>query len=108
MARSEPVRVNIFSQTYSLVASGEDATELQELAAQIDDLMRSIASRTGSMDSTRAAVLACLHLADKLRNAERELSTLRTAVDSKAREFTLLLDEAIGEDIAAAGQKAGD
>ncbi|HLJ44479.1 MAG TPA: cell division protein ZapA [Bryobacteraceae bacterium] len=108
MARSESVRVNIFSQSYSLVASGEDAAELEQLAAKVDDLMRSIASRTGSMDSTRAAVLACLHLADQLRNAERELSTLRSEVANKAREFTLLLDEAIGEDVAAAGQKAGD
>lgn len=107
MARPEAVRVNIFSQTYSLVAASDDAAaDIQELATMVDDLMRNIASRTGSMDSTRAAVLACLHLADQLKGVERDLAKLRDKVDTKAREFSLLLDEAIGE--AAASQESRD
>jgi len=41
------------------------------------------------------AVLACLHLADKLRSIESELSGLKERVGQKAREFSILLDKAI-------------
>jgi cell division protein ZapA len=47
------------------------------------------------VDGNRVAVLACLHLADRLRSMERELSQLRARVDEKARQFSLLLDKAI-------------
>ena len=95
MPNTEPVRVTIFNQTYSLVAA-EDAVQVQELAHRVDDLMSSIAARAGNIDSTRTAVLACLHLADQLRTLERELDSLRSRIDATAQQFTLLLDEAIG------------
>ncbi len=97
MPNTEPVRVTIFNQSYSLVAS-EDPGRIEQLAHRIDDLMSTIAARGGNIDATRAAVLACLHLADQLDTLERELSTLKTKVDHKAREFSVLLDEAIGTD----------
>lgn len=96
MANTEPVRVTIFNQTYSLVATG-DSGQIEELAQMVDDLMTSISSKAGNLDSTRTAVLACLHLADQLRALQHDLEELRTRVDSKAKEFTLLLDDAIGE-----------
>ena len=95
MPSTEPVRVTIFNQTYSLVAT-DDASQVQDLAQRVDELMTSIASRAGNIDSTRTAVLACLHLADQVRTLERELENLRSSVDTKAGHFTLLLDEAIG------------
>jgi cell division protein ZapA (FtsZ GTPase activity inhibitor) len=88
------VRVFIFNQPYSLVASG-DSSEVEELAQMIDQLMNSIAARTGSNDSTRAAVLTSLHLADRLRSLERELTQLRQRVDDKSRQFSILLDQVI-------------
>jgi cell division protein ZapA len=95
MPSTEPVRVTIFNQTYSLV-SADDSSQVQDLAQRVDELMTSIAARAGNIDSTRTAVLACLHLADQLRTLERELQNLRSSVDTKAEHFTLLLDEAIG------------
>jgi cell division protein ZapA len=95
MPSTEPVRVTIFNQTYSLV-SADDSSQVQDLAQRVDELMTSIAARAGNIDSTRTAVLACLHLADQLRTLERELENLRSSVDTKAEHFTLLLDEAIG------------
>lgn len=95
MARTEPVRVTIFNQTYSLVSTGEPG-EIEELAQMVDELMTSISIRAGNLDGTRTAVLACLHLADQLRALQNELQDLRSKVDSKAKEFTLLLDDAIG------------
>ena len=108
MTRPDSVRVTIFNQSYSLVASGEEPGRVEELAHKIDDLMHDIASKGGNIDSTRIAVLACLHLADRLQTAEGELAKLRDDVCSKAREFSLLLDEAIGEEPEAGRQKPGD
>lgn len=88
------VRVNIFNQTYSVTTSG-DAADMQALAHQVDELMSSIARRAGNLDTTRTAVLACLHLADRLRSAERELGTLKETITHKTRDFTLLLDQAL-------------
>jgi cell division protein ZapA len=70
----QPIRVHIFNQTYTLLADG-DEREIQELAHEIDELMTSIANRASSGDSTRIAVMACLHLADKLRSAETKLKS---------------------------------
>ncbi len=98
MARPEAVRVTIFNQTYSLLASGEEPGRVEELARKIDDLMRTIASRGGNIDATRVAVLACLHLADQLQAVQDDLTKLRDNVDQKAREFSMLLDGAISAD----------
>jgi cell division protein ZapA len=88
------VRVTIFNQTYTL-APTEDAREVETLGQTVDELMTSIAQRAGNMDSQRIAVLACLHLADRLRTAERELASLKGRVDEKTRRLSLLLDEAM-------------
>lgn len=63
------VRVSIFNQSYSLVTTGPPA-EVEELAHRVDDLMLSIARNTNA-DASRIAVLACMHLADELRSAEK-------------------------------------
>jgi cell division protein ZapA len=83
------VRVNIFNQNYTLATSG-DPKDTEALAQQIDDLMSNIARRAGNLDSTRTAVLACLHLAD-------ELQSLKRSINHKSRDFALLLDQAIAD-----------
>src|SRR5437588_5696995 len=87
------VRITIFNQSYSVTTSG-DPSETEALAHEVDELMSSIARRAGNLDATRTAVLACLHLADRLRAAERELSILREAVSHKSHDFAALLDRA--------------
>ena len=93
-APKQTVRVTIFNQTYTVSTSG-DPREMERLALEVDDLMSSIARRAGNLDSARTAVLACLHLADRLRTAEAELDKLRQSVDHKTRGFALLLDEVL-------------
>ncbi len=89
------VRVTIFNQSYTLVATEEDG-EVEALAHSVDELMTDIAQRAGNVDANRIAVLACLHMADKLRAIERELSDLKARVDQKSRQFSVLLDQATG------------
>ena len=66
MAEKQTVQVTIFHNTYTLRVA-EDEREVVELADMVDQLMSAIASRSASADSLRVAVLACLHLADRLR-----------------------------------------
>lgn len=89
----QTVRVTIFNQTYAVSTSG-DPRETEELAHEIDELMSSIARRAGNLDTTRAAVLACLHMADRLRTAQRELHELKQSIAHKSRNFATLLDRA--------------
>jgi len=91
------VRVTILNQTYTLRTSGDEG-ETEELAQRVDDLMMAIARRSANLDSTRVAVLACLHMADQLRSLERDLAELKQKVDRKSRDFSLLLDQALNTD----------
>jgi cell division protein ZapA len=88
MSDKQEVRVTILNQSFTLLTAG-DPREVVELAQQVDDLMHGIAGRSPNLDSTRVAVLACLHLAEQLRSRQAD-------VDSKLREFSGLLDRALG------------
>ena len=95
MDDKQSVQVTIFRQSYTLRASG-DEREVQELADTVDEIMNAIAARSANADPLRVAVLASLHLADRLRTLERELTELKKRVGEKSEEFRLLLDEALG------------
>ena len=88
----QPVRVHIFNQSYTLLADG-DAAEVETVAHEIDELMANIASRAGTGDSTRVAVLACLHLADKLRSTEAQLRS----IEDKSARIAHLLETALDD-----------
>lgn len=90
----KPVRVTIFHQQYTLLAEHPD--QAQTLAHKVDDLMQSIADKGGySIDTTRAAVLACLHLADELQTAEKQLAEYHHKVETKSKMFRVMLDGVI-------------
>jgi cell division protein ZapA len=95
----QPVRVTILSRPYTVLTSG-DPREVEEVAASVDDLMLSIAARAPNADTTRIAVLACLHLADKLRMLERDLNSLKLRVDRKSEEFAGILEQLLASEEA--------
>ena len=94
-AERKNVRVTIFHQQYTV--ESDEPEQIEALAHEIDELMVSIARQVSNADSTRVAVLACLHLADRLRETDREFSGLKSRVSEKARQFSLLLDEAASQ-----------
>jgi cell division protein ZapA (FtsZ GTPase activity inhibitor) len=99
-AEKVPVRVTILNRIYTLRSSG-DPHEVESLAASVDDLMLAIASKAPNADNTHVAVLACLHLADNLRQLERELSEFKNRVGRKSEQFAGMLEQLIasaGED----------
>jgi cell division protein ZapA len=89
----QPVRVTILSQSFTLLAKG-DPREVELLAQSVDELMSSIAAKAPNADTTRVAVLACLHLADRLHDLERDLASLKERVGRKSEEFAALLEQA--------------
>lgn len=96
----QSVRVTILSRPYTLRTAGDPA-EVEKLAASVDELMLAIASKAPNADSTHIAVLACLHLADRLRDLEHDLAALKARVDRKSTEFAGMLEQLI----ASAGEK---
>ena len=93
-ADRKTVRVTIYNQPYTLAVSGESG-EVEALAQSVDELMTRIAHQSGNVDGSGVAVLACLHLADRLRGVEEELSQFRGRVGETSRRFSILLDQAI-------------
>ena len=93
------VRVTILSRPYTLLATG-DPRDIEAVAASVDELMLSIAAKAPNADSTRIAVLACLHLADRLRSLERDLNDFKARVDRKSGQFAEMLEQLI----ASAGE----
>ena len=91
MAERTQVKVTIYNQPYTMVTEGEPG-EVEEVATAVDGLMRSIAARAGSADTARIAVLACMHLADQLRNTERDLKALQQLNALKHAELLKLLE----------------
>jgi len=84
MAKQKPeqpyVTVDIYDQTYHL--SGQDLTQMQRLAARVDERMRAVASHGRTADSLRVAVLAALNLADELASAEERLHKLEGSLNA--------------------------
>lgn len=92
--QKQTVRVSIFNQTYTVSTVGDPA-DTESLAREVDELMSAIARLAGNLDTTRTAVLACLHLADRLRAVESQLGELRESIVHKTRDFASLLDSAL-------------
>ncbi len=103
VAEKQPVRVTILSRPYVL-RTADDPREVEALANSVNELMLTIASHAPNADSTHIAVLACLHLADKLRLLEHELSSLKERVDRKSVEFAALLDQVISDSLIPASE----
>jgi cell division protein ZapA (FtsZ GTPase activity inhibitor) len=89
-----PVRLSIFNQSYSLLVTGDPA-DMEQAAAEVEDLITTIA-RAGNVDSTRTAVLACLHLQTRVQSLERELSAVRQDFGDRTKRYADMLDDLIG------------
>ncbi|MGA3259020.1 MAG: cell division protein ZapA [Bryobacteraceae bacterium] len=90
----QTVRVTILNRQYTLRAAG-DPSDIERAAAQLDDLLLALAAKAPNADSTHIAVLACLHLADKLTALDREMESLRQSVDQKSEKCRGMIEELI-------------
>ena len=90
----QTVRVTILNRPYTLRAAG-DPRDIERVAAQLDDLMLALAAKAPNADSTHIAVLACLHLADRLTALEREMEAQRQRVDQGSEKCRGMIEELI-------------
>lgn len=91
MPSADTVQVTIFNQTYSL-RSTSGAEHVREIASQVDERMRLIASHITTHDVSRIAVLVALNIAD-------EMQSLKAHYESEIERLlnNAQADAAIGE-----------
>jgi cell division protein ZapA len=84
----KPVRLTIYNQTFTLRAN--DPQQLLQAANEVDELMSAIA-KSGNMDTSRVAILACLHLQDRIHSLEQDMERFRS-MEERTKELASLLD----------------
>jgi cell division protein ZapA len=99
-AKPRRVELDIFGQTFSLIA--EDEARLQEVAKYVDAQMKELSQSTATIDSFRLAVLAALNianerfdLADRLASRDNAVQAQFEALSAKAERISIELDEAM-------------
>lgn len=90
----KPVKITVAGQAFTVLVPGDPADVLR-LASEIDEIMSRIVAHSGHIDSMRAAILTCMHLADRAHNLERELEDIRRRIGEKTRTIAGILDEAL-------------
>lgn len=98
MIDQNAVKIQVYGKEYT-VKSPEDPEVTREYAAYIDNLMREVGRKTGSLDVNRVAILALLQLT-------HELFILRKRVERDEKEFNQRMDELLRE-VAASTSKGG-
>jgi cell division protein ZapA len=84
----EGIKVEIYDQSY--IMKGElDAEYVRGLAKMVDAKMRSIATRTRTVDTLRVAVLAAMNMADECQ----QLRSKMAQVEERVAECSTVLDD---------------
>jgi len=90
----QTVRVTILNRQYTLRAAG-DPTDIERVAAQLDDLMLALAAKAPNADSTHIAVRRLGGQGDRLTALEREMEALRRSVEQKSEKCRGMIEELI-------------
>lgn len=98
MAKAHPgearVKIEIFDQTYNVQADGDEAY-LRELAAFVDQKMRTVAEATRQVDSMRVAVLSALNIADELFSLRKRQHELEGPLRQRVEKCVNLVEKAL-------------
>lgn len=92
---AQTVRVEIFNQVYAIRAEDGDVARTQALAAKVDKHMRDIAQQLATADSLKVAILAALHLAAELNQANARFDDLNRDVAARSAECGEVLDQVL-------------
>jgi cell division protein ZapA (FtsZ GTPase activity inhibitor) len=87
MAEKSTVSVRIRGQEFRL-RSGDDAESLQRVAGYLDETMRTVEARTGTIDSRDLALLTGLNLARELMR----IREVKAAAPMSSDRLTALTD----------------
>jgi len=88
------VKVEIYDQSYN-VSAGDNEDYLRELAAYVDEQMRSVAQATRTVDSLKVAVLAALNIADELFAARSRQQEIDGPLRKRVEKCVALVEKAL-------------
>ncbi len=78
-----------------------DPEYIRNLARFVDSKMRSIAARTQTVDSLRAAILAALNIADEYHQLKAKYEATTRQVEQKIGECSEVLDQLLKQDLGS-------
>ncbi len=87
----ESVQVEIFGQTYSIKGVA-DPGYIKSLAAFVDERMKEAQKATGTVDSSRVAILAALNIADELHRLRDQHRALEQSAGGAADRILRIID----------------
>jgi cell division protein ZapA len=90
------VQVDIYGQRYA-VRSDLDPQYISELAAFLDENMRSAARELASADPLRIAVIAALNITDELHRAKADSRGIEGRLHARAAEIERLVDSVLDD-----------
>lgn len=88
------MKIEIFDQMYNVQADGDEAY-LRELAAFVDQKMRTVAEATRQVDSMRVAVLSALNIADELFTLRKRQHELEGPLRQRVEKCVNLVEKAL-------------
>jgi cell division protein ZapA len=88
------MKIEIFDQMYNVQADGDEAY-LRELAAFVDEKMRTVAEATRQVDSMRVAVLSALNIADELFALRKRQQELEGPLRQRVEKCVNLVEKAL-------------
>lgn len=88
------MKIEIFDQIYNVQADGDEAY-LRELAAFVNEKMRSVAEATRQVDSMRVAVLSALNITDELFTMRRHQQELEGPLRQRVEKCVNLVEKAL-------------
>lgn len=93
-SKTTSTSVEIFGSVYS-VRGEQDDEYLKEVAALVDEKMRSIAKAVKTVDTAKIAILAALNLADDYMRGQREDNGDQVALDERVARMTKSLGDVL-------------
>ena len=102
---SRVVHVEIHGQQYP-IRSSLDPAYVAELAAYVDQKMRTASRESTAGDTLKVAVLAALNIADECFRVRTEEQRRRDSITARAEELERMLDLALGLDTQATLKQA--
>jgi cell division protein ZapA len=88
------VKIEIYNQSYN-VSADENEEYIAQLAAFVDEKMRSVAEATRTVDSVRVAVLAALNIADELHTLKKREGGLEGPLRIRVEKCVSLVEKAL-------------
>ena len=90
----EPVKVEIFGQTYA-IRGDLDENYVHKLARFVDDKMHAIAAGGATVDTQKVAVLAALAIADELHSSQKDTGEREELLREQAERCLTLVERAL-------------